>query len=192
MKLDIQYFSKQFKVTYLKKEDLTKILPLCESNPLYYKHFPPMVSVQSILDDMEALPLNKKKEDKYYIGFWNEDSLIAMMDLINAYPDEESAWIGFFMVDQKYANKGVGTSIIEDVSNYLRIRYNYIRLAYVEENKQCAHFWKKNNFIYDENNCLLEEQAFYAEEKIYAYYYEYNNFIDILSNTEHVPIPFQP
>lgn len=24
------------------------------------------------------------------------------------------------------------------------------------------------------------------------YYYEYNNFIDILSNTEHVPIPVQP
>ncbi len=24
------------------------------------------------------------------------------------------------------------------------------------------------------------------------YYYEYNNFIDILSNTEHVPIPYQP
>lgn len=29
-------------------------------------------------------------------------------------------------------------------------------------------------FIYDENDCLLEEQAFYAEEKIYAYCYEYD------------------
>lgn len=150
MKLDIKQFSKQYKVTYLNVEDVNLILSLCESNPFYYEHFPPMVSKQSILMDMKALPNHKNKEDKYYVGFWKEDTLIAIMDLIDGYPDTESGWIGLFMVDGLYSNQGIGSKIIEDLSSYLKTRHTYLRLAYVEENEQCAHFWKKNHFVCDE------------------------------------------
>ena len=41
-----------------------------------------MVTVESILEDMEALPPNKGYEDKHYIGFFYEDTLAAVMNLI--------------------------------------------------------------------------------------------------------------
>lgn len=41
---------------------------------------------QSILGDMEVLPSNKKMFDKYYNGYYKGEELIAIMDLIMAYP----------------------------------------------------------------------------------------------------------
>lgn len=50
---------------------------------------------QSILDDMNALPPNKEICDKYYVGYYKGEELIAVMDFIMAYPDEKTAFIGF-------------------------------------------------------------------------------------------------
>lgn len=48
---------------------------------------------------MEALPPNKSYDDKYYIGFFENDSLVASMDLVLGYPTEEITFIGFFMTN---------------------------------------------------------------------------------------------
>ena len=51
------------------------------------------------MNDMNALPPNKEMCDKYYLGFYDGEKLIAVMDFIMAYPDELTAFIGFFMTD---------------------------------------------------------------------------------------------
>lgn len=43
---------------------------------------------ESILDDMEALPPGKSREDKYYVGFFGGGSLAAIVDLILGYPEK--------------------------------------------------------------------------------------------------------
>lgn len=40
--------------------------------------------------------------------------LIAVMDLILKYPNDETAFIGLFMVDSASQGKGTGTAIIEE------------------------------------------------------------------------------
>lgn len=73
--------------------------------------------------------------------------LIAVMDLISGYPNEETAYIGFFMVNQQVQKKGVGTAVIREVCQFLKqIGFSYIRLAYVKGNPQSEAFWIKNNF----------------------------------------------
>ena len=37
---------------------------------------------QSILDDMIALPPNKEMYDKYYVGYYRGEELIAVLDFI--------------------------------------------------------------------------------------------------------------
>lgn len=145
--MDIQALSKVYKVTKLEEADIPAVYELCLGNPQYYKHCPPAVSVESIHADMQALPPGKALKDKYYIGFRSGEKLIAVMDLVWEYPDEKTAYIGFFMVDAKMQSKGIGSGIIEEVCRYLASRFSYVRLGYVKRNMQSEHFWIKNGFL---------------------------------------------
>ena len=41
-----------------------------------------MATAQSIVDDMNALPPRTTYDDKYYIGYFEGEKLVAVMDLI--------------------------------------------------------------------------------------------------------------
>ena len=93
--MDISFFSNDYTVRRMEKADVADIYLLCSKNGLYYQYCPPFVTEQSILDDMKALPPNKEICDKYYVGYYKGEELIAVMDFIMAYPDEKTAFIGF-------------------------------------------------------------------------------------------------
>ena len=109
---------------------------------------PHLLPRESIQEDLLALPPKKDKKDKYYLGFYKESQLIAVMDLILDYPQQGVAFIGFFMVDQAYQKHGIGSEIIQDCIQYLNIcSYPKIRLAIDQGNPQSEAFWIKNHFV---------------------------------------------
>lgn len=150
--------SNKYQVRKLIDEDISMIYSLCLSNSKYYEYCPPFVSKESIKEDMLELPPNKTSEDKYYIGFFDDNDLIAIMDLIEKYPNNETCFIGFFMVNKENQNEGIGSSIIEDLCRYLKyINYKYVRLAWIKGNVEAEKFWIKNSFVVlneklDQNN----------------------------------------
>lgn len=156
--MNISFFSNYYNVRRLDSTDVADIYSLCCKNSLYYQYCPPFVTEQSILDDMKALPPGKEMFDKYYVGYYKGDELIAVMDFIMAYPDEKTAFIGFFMTTADIQNIGIGSSIIDDLCCYLSdIGLSSIRLGWVKGNPQAEHFWHKNNFTetgitYDTDN----------------------------------------
>ena len=86
-------------------------------------------------------------EQKYYVGFFDKDELIAVMDLIDGYPTEDCAFIGFFMMNNACQGKGIGSKIISDVLTYLKsIGLLKCQLGIDQGNPQSTHFWKKNLF----------------------------------------------
>ena len=56
--MDISFFSNDYTVRRMEKADVAGIYLLCSKNGLYYQYCPPFVTEQSILDDMNALPLS--------------------------------------------------------------------------------------------------------------------------------------
>ena len=144
--MNINELSAVFTVKYLTEQDIPKIIELCKANPQYYKHCPPEVSEESIRKDMHALPPSKTKDDKHYFGFFEGNKLVAVMDLIERFPNENTAFIGFFMMNKAYQEKGIGSGIISDVCNVLKKSFTHIRLGYVSTNMQARNFWMKNGF----------------------------------------------
>lgn len=127
--------------------DIKKIYALESSNPLFYQYHPPFVTRQSILDDMAALPPGKTMADKFYIGFFDGETLIAVLDLILAYPDKHTAYIGFFMVDKSHQKQGTGSRLVADIEVAVRKEgMRHIRLAIDEGNPQSHAFWTKNGY----------------------------------------------
>lgn len=128
--MNIELFSKRYKVWKLNESDIPDIYELCIDNPLYYKYCPLPVTKESIAGDLKALPPGKTSEDKYYIGFYDNNVLIAVMDLIKSFPDDETVLIGLFMMNKSVQRRGIGSRIINDLSEYLaETGVKYIRLG---------------------------------------------------------------
>ncbi|WP_113886494.1 GNAT family N-acetyltransferase [Clostridium butyricum] len=145
--MNISELSLKYQIRKLDDKDIDLIYTLSIGNPKFYKYFPPYVTKESIHEDMNMLPPNKSKEDKFYIGFFDNNILVAVMDLIINFPDNKTAFIGLFMMEQEYQGKGIGSNIIEECATYLKaLGFKYIRLAYANGNSQSEAFWLKNSF----------------------------------------------
>ena len=142
--MQIKLFSSQYKIHRLTDQNIDEIYHLLSKNVLYYEYCPPFVTRESIREDMKILPPGKEQKDKYYIGFYQDEKLIAVMDFIDGYPEKGIAYIGFFMTDTSLQNHSV-------------------RLAWVKGNPQSEHFWLKNGFVQ-----LRETTSNAADEVILA------------------------
>ena len=157
--MKIKDLSKTFYVRKLDKDDIEMIYDLSYKNHIYYQYHPPFVTRESILDDMKALPPGKSYDDKYYIGFFENDSLVAIMDLILDYPTKGISFIGLFMTNIQYQHKGIGSNIISEITMSLKsLGYRKIRLGVDKGNPQSYSFWSKNNFnVVSEDKYILME-----------------------------------
>ena len=150
MELDIRNLSDEYTVRRLTPEDVPAIFVLSAGNTLFYEYHPPFVTHGSIAEDMNALPPGKTFEDKYFVGFYDGETLVAVMDLIAGYPQDNTAFIGFFMTDVSVQEKGVGSGIISEcISCLKKCGFARIRLGVDKGNPQSFHFWSKNQFITD-------------------------------------------
>lgn len=147
MNFEIEHLSNQYTVKQLTGVDAAAVYALCKENPLYYRYCPPFVTEDSIRRDMAALPPGKTVEDKYYLGFYKGEILVAVMDLILGFPKNETAFVGFFMVNKQFQGKEIGTNLMAEVYAYLKeCGFRFVRLCFAKGNPQSEHFWVKNGF----------------------------------------------
>lgn len=159
--MEIDLLSNIYDVRRLNTEDIDMIYDLSCKNKIFYQYHPPFVTKESIQEDMRALPPGKDYKDKYYVGFFENDALAAIMDLILDYPTKNIAFIGLFMMNSEYQNKGLGSKIISECAKYLKtLGFNTIRLGVDKGNPQSNAFWKKNGFV------ITDEDAYTVMELV--------------------------
>jgi RimJ/RimL family protein N-acetyltransferase len=171
--MNIQFLSNRYTIRDLLPQDAKMVCEVLKANTIFYKYHPPMVTVGSILEDMEALPPNKGYEDKHYIGFFCEDALVAVMDLIEDYPSPGTALLGFFAMNSNLQGQGIGTAIISDSVAYLaQVGFKKVRLGIDKGNPQSKAFWLKNVFAFtgeeyesDGSTILVMERKLYGYSK---------------------------
>ena len=145
---DIRELSESLEVRFLNDTDIDEVFDVYKSNPFYFQYMNIVPEKKTVLDDMKMLPRGKGMEDKFFLGFYGEEKLIAVMDLIFQYPNEKTAFIGLFMMERFHQGKGIGSKIIRETEKYLvRNGFGYIRLAFIRGNKESEGFWRKNGFF---------------------------------------------
>ena len=163
MKLD---FSQKYAVRPLTAGDVDKILALCAENEQFYRYHPPLATRESILADMTALPPGTGAENKHYLGFFDGDALIAVLDLIEHYPQQNTAYIGFFMTKKERQGCGLGTSLIGKLFDELRKeKFCRVRLAIDRGNPQSKAFWEKNGFALTGEEFPRDDTAYLPMER---------------------------
>ena len=145
--IDIPKLSSRYDTRVLGDADVDDILALCQDNPQFYEHTQARPTREQIRSDMRLTPPGIDPSAKYYVGFFEHQDLVAIMDLVDGYPRPEVAYIGFFMMNQTYQGRGIGTAIIDEAIAYLtETGASAVRLAIDKGNPQATHFWKKNGF----------------------------------------------
>ena len=146
--MDELLFSKKYYVRKLQKNDIDQIYDLCSKNHLYYQYRPPYVTRKSIESDMMALPNNIDIKDKYYVGYFKNEKLIAVLDLIDGYPKKDTVFIGFLMIDISVQKNGVGSAIVNELIDYLTtLKYKEVRLGWINGNLQADTFGLRMVFV---------------------------------------------
>ncbi len=145
--MDIRKLSGQYRVRTLGDGDVDAIFALSAGNPMFYEYCPPFVTRESILADQKALPPRTTYDDKFYVGFFCGETLVAVLDLILNYPNQQTVFIGLFMLDRQFQGRGIGSEIVQGCFRYLKtLGYAYVRLGFAKGNPQSEAFWMKNGF----------------------------------------------
>jgi len=146
MSFKIQELSSLYKVKKLTLKEVPIILELAKTNPYYYECVPPSITADAIEKDMKALPPNTTMKDKFYVGFFKNKELIAILDLIFNYPNSHTIFIGLFMMHKKYQDQGIGSQIVQEILSHMPAIYTEVRLGVATKNKISQKFWQKNGF----------------------------------------------
>ena len=145
--INVSELSRLYDIRKLGNTDVDDILDLCEGNTQFYQYCEAKLTREQVLNDLHITPPGIELSDKYYIGFYQKDVLMSVMDLIDGYPEPDIAFIGFFMMRKELQGQQIGSAIIQETASYLKtVGKTAIQLGIDKENPQSTHFWRKNGF----------------------------------------------
>ncbi len=144
---DLSALSSRYRVRRLGEADLALVHALCLGNPLFYRYSGKTPSMEALRQDLQTAPPGVPPARKFYLGFFAEDTLLAVLDLIDGYPDAHTAYIGFFLMNPAYQGRGLGSALIGELAAALQgFGFRALRLGIDKGNPQSGHFWQKNGF----------------------------------------------
>ena len=139
--------SADYDVRSITEADISEVYHLCRENRQYYRYLGERPSRRELTDVISDLPEGSGPDNKHFVGFYKEDDLVAILDLITGYPEPDDAFIGWFMVDAKKHRSGIGSGIFADIRAALKAAgYDYISLACFPENVEAKAFWENQGF----------------------------------------------
>lgn len=164
--MDVQGLSHRYTVRRLTSYDAEAVLALAAQNEIFYRYHPPLPTVQSITEDMTALPRGTTMQDKYFVGFFAGDCLVAVMDLILNYPQSGMAFVGWLITETDGQGRGRATALMRECEAALAAQgCRKMRLAVDKGNPQSTAFWRKNGYAFTGQEFPNEHGAYLPMEK---------------------------
>ncbi|WP_127849933.1 GNAT family N-acetyltransferase [Lacticaseibacillus hulanensis] len=116
-------------------------LAIYEANAAYYQKIgEPRPTIQTVLDDAKELPPATPARAKHFWLVKQAGKPVAVLDLIEGYPDQTTLYIG--QLEVATPRQGHGRAIIDQLKEQIGSHgYKRMELAAVHANKDAAKFW---------------------------------------------------
>ena len=145
--LNIRVLGIGYDVRRLTEADISDVFALAKGNRKFYRALGIRPSRARLTEIISDVPHGAAPNDKYFIGFYDQDNLVAVLDLITGYPQTNEAFIGWFMVDADLQHQGVGSQIFADVRAAMQAQgYNRLEVACPEASEPGMAFWASQGF----------------------------------------------
>ncbi len=142
IRMPVVRLSGEYSVRELSAADIPEMLRVAQSNPLFYQYMRPDPTEENLAADLTALPPRRTLADKHFFGWFADERLVAMMDLIWRHPKPDMAFIGWFILDGAVQGMGLGRRLVSNVLTMLKSQgVTEVRLGRIEGNPQSEHFW---------------------------------------------------
>ncbi len=145
--LNIETLSTQYSVRRITEADISDVYHLCSANRRYYRSIRERPSGQRLTEVITELPEGTGVSRKYFVGFYDGDGLLAVLDLITGYPGRGDAFIGWFEIDAARRREGIGSQILADVRAALTAQgFARLTLKCPAASGEALAFWKSQGF----------------------------------------------
>ena len=164
--INISRFSSRCTVRRMTLEDIDTVFDLLIENQPYFLCCGSQPTKESVQSDLTVGPPGIPAEQKYYLGFFRDNTLLAVTDLIDGYPEDRFAFIGFFMLRLSAQGAGEGSRLIGEMLSHLQaLGYEAVRLGIDKNNTNGIRFWTKNGFEILKEIVREDSTVLYAERK---------------------------
>ncbi|MHC9537012.1 GNAT family N-acetyltransferase [Dellaglioa sp. BT-FLS60] len=153
----ITIFSAPYSVRELTEKDTPQLLALEESQATYLQlQGKNALTTTEIKSDLTALPLSVKSDQKWSLGFFKEDKLIAMIDFLTDYPQVQTIWIGLFLVSKSAEGQGIATHLLKALfKSFKSEQFTNVQTLKYEQEIVNQKLLEKFNFI-DQQPLILK------------------------------------
>ena len=147
---DIGMLSSEFAVRRITEAEISEVYRLCRENRRYYRNLKTKPTLRGLTEVISEVPEGTAPEAKHFVGFYDgEEHLTAILDLITGYPEDDDAFIGWFMVDAAVQGRGIGSQIFADVRAAMSGQgFDFLSVGVSKENSDAIDFWQKQGFAF--------------------------------------------
>ena len=94
------------------------------------------------------VPPGRSAEDLAIFGIIDrQGGLVGILHTLPGYPDENTWWIGVYVLIPELRSQGIGEQVVKGFEEYVRLRgYSSIMLGVVKKNKRASKFLKRIGF----------------------------------------------
>lgn len=100
-----------------------------------------------LIKDQKSLPPGVRQEQKQFFLYYDQDEPLALVDLITAFPDEDTFYLGLLLIDGKRHRKKYGSMVygmIEEEMKSLGFRRG--KLGVLDNNPKALLFWESMGY----------------------------------------------
>ncbi|MCL2527032.1 MAG: GNAT family N-acetyltransferase [Defluviitaleaceae bacterium] len=138
----------EYKIEPITKQNFEQIFKVYDSNQDFFLLTQgKKATIESSIGDIGAIPPSCTLGQKIYLGIWENDEVISILDIIIGYPEETCLWIGLFLVHGSFHSKGIGSKLIQAVFKAAKeAGYTLAQLGVIENNVKGIAFWQRHGF----------------------------------------------
>ncbi len=150
-----------YEVRVIGEKDYLDVFHLHQSQPEFHAlSNSEDVTLEYCIHDITMCPQDISRDRKYYLGFYKDQQLEAVVDLLVDYPERHTMWIGLLMIDSKLKGRGLGTLIVKRlIIAFRHLSFNAIQLGVIQKNIPGLHFWKSLRFTDFRYTTIPDDQA---------------------------------
>jgi ribosomal protein S18 acetylase RimI-like enzyme len=145
----------EFNIELVTLENVNKYENIFYSNKEYYMitdgHTATQEDVIEVIEYSNDFPADMC----FCLGFSKDNEAIAFLSFFEGYPEENTLYIGLFLVDSNFQRISFGSKIISTlIDTAFHSKYNSIKLSVQDNNHSGYSFWTKLGFeIVEKTKC---------------------------------------